>query len=128
MITKLSAVFAAFGLALTMASGPAAAQGAAETPSLARPDELFLATPRILPPTPSGTPSTPIITCQPGEVLDVLGNNCLPEVSLPATPRSLLNAYPDDILVAPLTPPPLFLNGTDCPSGLVLKSNGEPCQ
>ena len=116
MITPLPAAFAAFVLSLMMATGPVAAQSTST--------ELFLgAPPATVPP----APGVSNLTCQPGQVLDVLGNACQPDVTLPQPHGSLMGSVPGDLRPSRLRPLPLFLNGTDCPSGLVLKGNGEPC-
>jgi hypothetical protein len=66
-------------------------------------------------------------TCQPGQVLNGLGDSCLPSPSIPPTHPSLLGSVPGDLSITPLPPRPLFFNGTNCPSGQVLQANGERC-
>jgi hypothetical protein len=70
------------------------------------------------------------VTCQPGQVLNAVGNACQPSESLQALPQtnpSLLGPVPSDLTFTPGAPQPLFFNGTNCPSGQVLQANGQAC-
>jgi hypothetical protein len=63
-------------------------------------------------------------TCQPGQVLNGLGQSCLPSPTLPPLNSSLLPDIPADLLQIPNGVP---ANAATCSPGQVLQANGQAC-
>jgi hypothetical protein len=81
--------------------------------------------PELRLPPPRSRPSV-TLGCLPGQVLDSVGDPCLPNVTSPTPHPSLRSRVPDPLPTRP-APLPRFFSDSNCDQGQVLQPSGEPC-